>query len=143
MIYLFKTHRINVSNLAQALTFVILGDNCLGPCSWYLDDSKFLKIRTGDFVNIYATPGSDFRMIDWTDKFSSLDAYHARAVSQHKVLVHGTGLDHQLKILKRHYGSNIMTIGINYQKQLYDSVLRNVAEMHVHRLSTGCQSILY
>lgn len=115
--------------------FVNAKEFCLDPCEWIIDDSKFLKIVTGKFVDSYANLSIDFRTINWTDNLNSLDRYLLTAEQQDKILIHGTSLDDQFNLIKNYFGDRVKTIGVNYTENVYETLLRNVSEYHVYRLN--------
>lgn len=130
-IYLFKTHQINVSNLALAQALENADTKCFDRCHYIFDD-KFLKVVTGDFVNSY--PSIDFRTINWSTTINSLELYQQRAQQQGKFLIFGTSRDDQLNFLKQHFNDTITTIGINYDDTIYQKLLNNLAEHHLYKL---------
>jgi hypothetical protein len=130
-IYLFKTHQINISNLALAQALENANDQCLDRC-YYSSDGKFLKVIIGDFVKSYSS--TNFRTIDWSTIISSLDSYVQRAQQQEKFLIFGTSRDDQIDFLKQHYNRTIITIGINYTDTVYQKLLHNLAEHHIYKL---------
>lgn len=136
LIYLFKTHQINISNLAQAQALENADIQCLDRCHYYLEDNKFFKISLGNFVTSYLkSPSDDFRNIDWSGLLPNLDLYVDRARHQGKFLISGTARDDQISVLKQHYGPDIVTIDIGYTDAVYQNLLFNLAELHVYRLT--------
>jgi len=107
-IYLFRTHQINISNLALAQALENADDRCFDRCYFTLEDNKFFRVTTGKFVNSY--PSADFRIIDWSTMIDSLDLYVTRAKEQKKFLIFGTAREDQINFLKQHFGSDINTI---------------------------------
>jgi hypothetical protein len=132
-IYLFKTHQINISNLALAQALENAGDLCLDRCYFTLEDNKFFKVVTGKFVNSHLL-NSDFRYIDWETNIDSLNLYIQQAKQQKKFLIFGTALDDQINFLKKYFGDSITTIGVDYTESIYQKLLYNLAEYHLYKL---------
>jgi hypothetical protein len=130
-IYLYKTHQINISNLALAQALENADTKCFDRCHYIFDD-KFLKVVTGDFVNSY--PSIDFRTIDWSTTINSLERYQQRAQQQEKFLIFGSSRDDQINFLKQHFSNTIITIGIDYDDTIYQKLLYNLAEHHLYKL---------
>lgn len=138
LIYLFKTHQINISNLAQAQALENADTQCLDRCYYHLEGNKFFKITLGNFVTSHlTTPSDDFRTINWTTLLTNLDLYVDQAQQQGKFLISGTVRDDQISFLKQHYGSDILTIDVGYTDAVYQNLLFNLAELHLYRLTNN------
>jgi post-segregation antitoxin (ccd killing protein) len=136
LLYLFKTHQINISNLAQAQALENADTASLDRCYYYFEENKFFKINLGALVTTHLkTPASDFRTIDWAETISSLNSYYERAQQQEKILIIGTARNDQISFLKQYYGSDILTIDVGYTESIYQNLLLNLAELHIHRLT--------
>ena len=134
-IYLFKTHPINISNLALAQFIENAISKSYGTCQYALKENKFFEQTSGDVANSQFTdPIVGFRTIDWTipDNLNSL--LQMGKLAQDKFLVIGSSLDNQLAFLKTYFNTTILTIGINYNKSSYQLLLKNMAEYHVYLL---------
>jgi len=137
MIYLLKTHQINVSNLVQALLFKNAINFSLDPCSYTLINNRFFQPILGKFVKRYSASSEDFRMIDWTNKISALSEDIALIKSQNKIIISGANQDNQINLLKKHFGSDIISVGINYTNNIYQNLLNNLVETHIYKLNNG------
>lgn len=128
-IVLFKTYPINFSNLAIAQIIENGIEFFYSPCRYLIDDTKFFTCKNGDFANNLG----DVRNIDWTHDLSYIDS----CLEHGKILIFGHHDNSQINYLKSVYNTNILTIGINYNEDLYQFLLQNLVECHIHRLHTG------
>lgn len=129
-IFLFKTHQINVTNLAVAQIVENSFDSFYNSCRYKLVHNKFFVLQLNDFArNIGEQP----RNKDWSNSINYLD----NCLASNKKLIFGSHHDSQIDLLKAHYKSEILTIGINYNEDLYPALLKNVAEFHIYSLNTG------
>jgi hypothetical protein len=139
-IYLFKTHPINITNLALAQ----LIENAVGlsyeTCSYSLRDNKFFKLIVGKFAQKQTdNPANDFRHIDWSIpvNLSNLNQSVELAATQNKFLIFGNNSNNQIDFLKTYYTNDIVTIGINYNENMYLTLLDNMVKYHIYLLNNN------
>jgi hypothetical protein len=138
-IYLLKLRSINIYNLLLAQLYENAGDQVFNPCRFTVNNQGFLDISViGDFAKSQANnPEKDFRYIDWTASLDTLDNSINQATTQNQYLIFGSYHNKQIEFLKNHYGSKLMTIGINYQENFYPQLLKHKAKYHLHLLTTN------
>lgn len=128
-IILFKTYPVNVTNLVIAQLIENAVDSFYSPCRYILTDNKFFTANPGEFANNF----SNIRNANWLDSLSYINS----CLAYEKTLIFGNHNNSQISYLKSIYKSDILTIGINYNEDLYPALLTNFAEYHVHLLNTG------
>jgi hypothetical protein len=131
-IFLFKTHPINVTNLAQTLFFKNIAHVSYHACEYAIQENKFITHeKFGDLCSSINPNPNNWRELDWSGVLDKLEFQLDIASSQNKIIMFGSHRDDQISLLKRHFGQRITTIGINYNQDMYPLLLRNVAEHHV------------
>ena len=98
-------------------------------CRYDLVHNKFFVLQ----LNNFAKNIGDVRNLEWSNNTMYLD----KCLESGKKLIFGSHHDSQIDFLKRHYKSDIMTIGINYGEDMYPLLLKNVAEYHIYLLGNG------
>ena len=139
-IYLFKTHPINITNLALAQLIENAFGSSYETCSYSLSDNKFFKLTVGNFAQKQTNnPTADFRHIDWSIpvNLSNLNQSVELAVAQNKFLIFGNNSNDQIDFLKTYYTNDIVTIGINYNENMYLTLLDNMAKYHIYLLTNN------
>lgn len=139
-IFLFKTHPINLTNLAQTLLLFNANDNSYEVCKYSID-KKFIRLdELGNFAKSMRTDQESWRYQDWKLSLDILENKIDAACDQNKTIIFGSHRDDQIYFLKDYFQNKITTIGINYKEDLYDLLLRNVAEYHVY-LNSSKESV--
>lgn len=129
MIYVARTHRVNMTNLLVALLTVSAGDQVHGPCYYSVTTDGFLDQVTGDFARTMAEdPVTQTRHINWREHTDKLRDYYQRA---RRHLIFGSHHVDQLHYLKSEFGEEVTTIAVNYTQHDYDRLLDNLARDHV------------
>jgi hypothetical protein len=128
-IILFKTHKINLTNLAISQIRENSPDSFYDSCHYNLVQNKFFVLQ----LNNFAKHIGDVRNMDWSTNTEYLD----KCLASEKQLLFGSHDDSQINFLKQYYKSDILTIGINYDIDMYQLLLTNVAEYHIYLLATG------
>jgi hypothetical protein len=137
-IYLLKLYKLNICNLHLALLSQSLADCVFGPCSYAVDGQGFISVSVGDFVNSQCqNPVTEFRVKDWQASLDQLTASVELAASNNQILLFGSYRSDQTEFLKNYFASEILTIGINYPTDLYESLLRHKSRHHIHLLKTS------
>lgn len=132
-IYLIKTHRINLTNLFMSTMIVSEGNRVYETCRYDLINGKFFELDVGNMVkNFSDDPVNYFRYLDWSDLIPKLETVISVAQQQNQFLIFGNHDSAQIHKLKNYFGDRIFTIGINYQESLYQRLLRDIAENHIH-----------
>ena len=128
-IILFKTHKINLTNLAISQIVENSPESFYDSCRYTLVHGKSsISQPNNSLKNI-----GEVRDRDWSTGFDYLD----KCLESGKKLIFGSHHDSQINLLKQKYGMDVLTVGINYDEDLYQSLLKNVAEYHVYLLRTG------
>jgi hypothetical protein len=135
--YFLKTHKINYTNLFVAQLIKNAGPKCYGPC-YYSLDNKFIKTELGEFANYQIqTSGKEVRSIDWSHSLDNLKHSLSLADDNRQILIFGNHNAEQLSIIKSLFGADVCTISVNYTKEFYPILLKNVAEYHIHLVNQG------
>ena len=136
-IYVVRTHGINVTNLFISMMVLNEHDRAYKICDYELSrDGKFFILTPGEMVNHYEeTLQTEFRNIDWSENIDLL----AESVedSGDRLVIFGNHNVDSIRAIKKRFGDDVMTIGINYSNQDYYYLLRNMAEYHVWCLRNG------
>jgi hypothetical protein len=136
-IFLFKTHPINVTNLAQTLFLENAVDTSHEACQYIIEKNKFITHKKfGSFARSIYLNNKNWRELDWANALDILESQLDIATKQNKVIIFGSNRDDQIDFLKRHFNHDITTVGINYNQDMYPLLLKNVAEHHVWLNST-------
>ena len=137
-LYVVKLKPINIFNLPLALLNAALADQVYDSCSCSIDSDGDIVIDIGKFAHTHSSdPANKFRTIDWSEQIADLEISVADAVSQGKVLVFGTYRQDQVTYLKDHFGDTIVTVGIEYNENMYPLVLTEFAKKHIRSLGLG------
>lgn len=139
-IYLFKTHPINITNLALAQLIENAVGSSYETCSYALIDNKFFKLIVGKFAQKQTdNPSVNFRHIDWSIpvNLSNLNQSVELATAQNKFLIFGSNSTNQIDFLKKYYTNDIVTIGINYNENMYLTLLDNMVKYHIYLLNNN------
>lgn len=136
-IFLFRTHKINLTNLAIAMAIENAVDYVYNPCRYEIVSGFFVP-RVGKFaMELVDQPDVNFRDINWVNNLSLLDRNVSRAQNEGKVLIFGTHSDEQLKFLKKTYNNKIKTIAVNYSPNMYLFMLESIASYHLHLITNN------
>lgn len=137
-LYVVKLKPINMFNLPLALLNEALGNRVYDSCKCSIDDVGQIVIDIGKFAHSHSDdPANKFRTIDWSTSIDNLETSIADAVSQGKVLLFGTYRQDQIDYLKNHFGDTIVTVGVEYNEDMYPTVLTEFAKKHIALLKTG------
>ena len=139
-IFLFKTHPINLTNLAQTLLLFNAKDNSYEACSYSIDTKFIRHDELGQFAKSMRTDYESWRYQDWKLSLDILENKIDAAIDKNKTIIFGSHRNDQIYFLKDYFQNKITTIGINYKEDLYDLLLRNVAEYHVY-LNSSLESV--
>lgn len=140
-IYLFKTQRINLLEIAGVQIIKNAPDKFYTICDYYLDD-RFLKVKTLGQMVVDALPITEnnyreFRNIEWNQYSDFLDQCVKLAFSKNKNIMFGTNSLEQLGYIKQVYGSKVITMAVTYTEKSYDMLLTNLTLHHINLLKTG------
>ena len=142
-LYLFKTHSVNISNLAVA--FSILNANerdksYQSNCTYKILDNTFFDVEYGPLFRIMNNIELDinFRKINWEYHIQKLEPFLNSATQSKQILIFGSSMSEQLDFFKNQFGPKVCTIGINYDENLYDLLLNYMAKYHYYLLDSGC-----
>jgi hypothetical protein len=142
-IFLFKTHTINITNLAQTLFFKNIANVSYHACEYAIQENKFITHeKFGNLCKSINPNPKDWRLLDWTNVIDKLEFQFDIASKQNKNIIFGSHRDDQIAFLKKHFGQHIITIGINYYQDMYPLLLKNVAEHHVW-LNSSTETVDY
>lgn len=137
-LYVVKLKPINIFNLPLALLNAALADRVYDPCSCSIDSSGEIIIDIGKFAHAHSNdPANKFRTIDWSEQIADLETSVTDAVSQGKVLVFGTYRQDQIDYLKDYFGDTIVTVGVEYNENMYPMILTEFAKKHIRLLELG------
>ena len=137
-LYVVKLKPINIFNLPLALLNAALAERVYDSCSCSIDSDGDIIIDIGKFAHAHSNdPTSKFRTIDWSEQIADLEISVADAVSQGKVLVFGTYRQDQIDYLKDHFSNAIVTVGVEYNENMYPLVLTEFAKKHIRLLELG------
>lgn len=137
-LYVVKLKPINIFNLPLALLNEALGNRVYDSCKCSIDVDGQIIIDIGKFAHSHSDdPANKFRTIDWSTLIDNLETSVANAVSQGKVLLFGTYRQDQIDYLKDQFGDTIVTIGIEYNENMYPTVLTEFSKKHIALLKTG------
>ena len=137
-LYVVKLKPINIFNLPLALLNAALADRVYDSCSCSIDSDGGIIIDIGKFAHTHSSdPANKFRTINWAEQITDLEISVASAISQGKVLVFGTYRQDQIDYLKDHFGDTIVTVGVEYNENMYTLVLTEFAKKHIRLLGLG------
>jgi hypothetical protein len=137
-LYVVKLKPINIFNLPLALLNAALAERVYDSCSCSIDSNGDIIIDIGKFAHAHSSdPTSKFRTIDWSEQIANLENSIANAVLQGKVLVFGTYRQDQIDYLKDHFGDAIVTVGVEYNENMYPLVLTEFAKKHIRLFELG------
>ena len=140
-IYLFKTQRINMFEMAGVQIIKNAPDRFYNICDYYLDD-KFLKIKTlGEIVTNFL-PFIDgnyrnFRNVNWDESLDYLDRTVNQAFAEKKHIMFGTNSLDQFNFLIDHYADKCKTLVVTYREESYDQLLDHLVDHHIYLLKTS------
>lgn len=135
MIYVARTHRINLTNIFVAVLIESAGQQVHGPCYYSVTPTGFLDQIPGDFAQTMCEdPITQTRNIDWASNIDRLRAYHTAAG---KHLIFGSHHPDQIQYLKTQLTDQSCTVAMNYDTDDYDRLLHNLARDHVRLLQAG------
>ena len=133
MIYVFKTHQPNISNLFLAVFLEAIRPLAYGTCRYPMTHDGFFDLDAGDFAKqMCEDPAKKFRHIHWPDKIDQLRQIYNQA-NQH--IVCGSHHKNQIEYLKSQFDKELTTVGINYTTDSYQWLLKNIAKNHVRLLT--------
>ena len=130
-IFLFKTHPINITNLAQTLFLENTVTVSYNACQYVIENKFITHKKFGAFAQSINPNNENWRELDWATVLDALESQVDIAAKQNRIIIFGSYRDDQIAFLKNHFGQCITTVGINYNKDLYPVLLKNVAEHHV------------
>jgi hypothetical protein len=137
-IYLFKTHPVNISNLALAQFIENSIGKSYGACRYTLKENKFFEQIAGAVAKSQTKdPITGFRTINWNDPTNLNTLIQMVDLAQDKFLIIGSSLNEQITFLKTQFKPNIVTISVNYKESYYQQLLKNMAEYHVYLLKNN------
>ena len=148
-LYFLKTHKINVTNLIPTIAIhnalnigVLSPDNCV--CN--LNSSNFFINTVGNFPisvsNLIAD--SAFRQVTWdTDSqaLGLLDQAIKSAINKNHVHIMGSHCDQQIHFIKQYFKDQVTTIGVNYNSNIKNHLLKDVTRYYVYLLQHKQTSI--
>lgn len=140
-IYLFKTQRLNMFEIAGAQIIKNAPDQFYNICDYILDD-KFLKIRAlGEIVTNFLPriQGNyrNFRNVDWQSSQDYLDSIIDTAFRQSKHLMFGTNSLEQYNFIVAKYQDRCRTLAVTYTQESYSALLEHLVDHHLHLLKTS------
>ena len=145
-LYLFKTHKANVTNLVQSLTMYSARDKqllSLDNCFTSLNSENFFINATGNLprqCTLGQDPTTAFRIFSWAANDHSLEHLNqsiAKAKTENKIYIIGSHSDEEIFFLKDHFKDSITTIGIHYNQSNLLFLLQDVARYHVYLLTNN------
>lgn len=135
MIYVFRTHKINLTNLFLGILYVSAGAQVHGPCYYSINNDGFFDLIEGDFArHMCENPSDNFRNIDWPN---NIDRLHEILDRVNKHLIFGSHHVDQIQYLKSQFGNKSITVAVNYDPDDYDLLLKNLAQNHVRLLQSN------
>ena len=144
--YLFKTHKINVTNLVQSMAmYNALEKGVLSPsnCFFSLHSSNFFINKLGS-LTVACALGNDadstFRHIEWNTNIQALnilDQGIKNAMDNNYIHIMGSHSNQQIQFLKKHFGDLVITVGVNYNSNTKDQLIYDVARFHVYLLQNN------
>jgi len=140
-IYLFKTQRLNMFEIAGAQIIKNAPDQFYNICDYILED-KFLKIRAlGEIVTNFLPriEGNyrNFRNVDWQSSQDYLDSIINTAFKQGKHLMFGTNSLEQYNFIVAKYQDRCCTLAVTYTQGSYPALLEHLVDHHIHLLKTS------
>jgi hypothetical protein len=139
-IYLFKTHRINLLEIAGVQMIKNAPEKFFPICQYELD-GKFLSIKqNGRMVDDLISRNcaiTDFRKVTWSQYKEYLDQCISTAIKNNQNILFGTQRQDQFDYLSNQYPDIIKTLAVTYKSDSYDFLLKNVAEYHIYLLVNG------
>jgi hypothetical protein len=136
-IYLFKTHRINLLEIAGVQMIKNAPDQFFPICQYELTD-KFLTIsHPGKMVRDTMPSNSDytfFRKIDWSNS-NYLENCLLEADQQGRHVMFGTHRDDQIEYISSRYPGKVKTLAVTYTTEHYDLLINSLVEYHIHLLT--------
>ena len=137
-IYLFRTHKINLANLFLSMVYHNNKNLAFKPCYYNITGGKFFTVDIGEFADECQTlTQTSFRNINWVEHADKLQPFIDQAQQSNQALVFGSHSDEQIDFLKQKFGDDVYTVGVDYNQDLYPTLLKNAAEYHVYLLDTG------
>lgn len=137
-IYVFRTHKINLANLFLSIVYHNSKNSAFEPCYYNITGGKFFTVDIGKFAeesqNLTQT---SFRNINWMQHIDKLSDFIARAQDLNQVLIFGSHSDDQIDFLKEYFGNDAYTIGIDYDQDMYPTLLTDAVEYHLYLLDNG------
>jgi hypothetical protein len=142
-LYLFKTHAVNISNLAVSFSILNAKErdkSHQSNCTYKILDNTFFDVKYGPLFRIMNTiePDINFRKINWKYHNQNLEPFLNSAMQSKQILIFGSSVSEQLDFFKNQFGSKVFTIGINYDENLYNLLLNYMAKYHYYLLDSDC-----
>lgn len=138
MLYLFKTHKINLSILPLALAIENNPSQVYKTCRFPLVSNQYVGLEIGELINNSCEdPNKNFRYIDWSTNIDYLNQAMDHADVLDQEVIFGTHRDDQLTFLKNYYTDRITTVGVNYDVDTYPTLLASIAQYHVYMLENN------
>lgn len=134
--YLFKTHRINFTNVFFGLLMTDQQDYFCMPCKFKIANDEFLDISPGGLVNRLIEDPKSVRNTSWstsTEVFQKLKNFSNQTVAQSWAI--GNHSTEEIIFLKNYFQESAITIGILYNKTDYRWLLDNIARHHIFLLN--------
>lgn len=137
-IYLFRTHKINLANLFLSMVYHNNKNLAFKPCYYNITGGKFFTVDIGEFAEeCQRLTQTSFRNINWAEHVDILNPFLEQAQQSNQSLVFGCHSDEQIDFLKQKFGNDVYTIGVDYDQDLYPTLLKNAAEYHVYLLDNN------
>lgn len=145
-LFLIRAYQINVMNLIPALAFRIGGSDVHIPTLWNTQRGFFYmpsEDQTCDIVtamvnlNKVKLPELElrnaFRYIPWSENREVLTAL----TSKDKFQILSTSVDSEVTFIKDFLKDDVVTIGVHYDEDDRDELVRNVAKSHIYSMIMG------
>lgn len=145
-LFLIRAYQINVLNLVPALAFRIGGNNVHIPTTWNTQRGFFYmpsEDQTCDTVTSMVDldkvelPNLElrnaFRYIPWSKNKSVL----TELTSKDKFQILSTSVDSEVAFVKDFLKDDVVTVGVHYDKDDHDELVRNIARSHIYSMVMG------
>lgn len=137
-LYVFKAHRISVANLVQFHIVNYQPEKFYKNCT-YSNQGKLLFSVDGEAVKEIAqiTNDTPIRYTDWNSHIDLLSSYVDQAKQHNQIMMFANHDINQVQLLKNHFDDSMTMVCINYRENLYQYLLKNMAQYHVYLLQNN------
>lgn len=134
-----NTHKVNVLNLVPYYLMEHSPERWYGCCRGYVDNEyPWLSSKSGSLeLAIMEKFECNLRSMTWDQHQDFLNQLVESAAQNKQDLFFGSHSHSQLVFLKNFFGNQSFIVALNYQENLYEFLLEDLALVHIHMLKTN------